>query len=86
MGIQINQGTAMSEKNEANALRLLTRTELARLLGRSVRTIDRWIEDGYLPEGQMISGRRYWRYAEVEARLGLSPDNTKETSSAEDDS
>jgi excisionase family DNA binding protein len=50
--------------------RLLSRKELAAALGVSTRTVDRWIRDGEGPPATLLpSGRRRWRWGDVEAWL-----------------
>jgi predicted site-specific integrase-resolvase len=36
----------------------------------SESTLDNWIRDGILPPAQKIGGKRMWKWAEVDARLG----------------
>jgi excisionase family DNA binding protein len=50
--------------------RLLSRKELAAVLGVSTRTVDRWIRDGEGPPATLLpGGRRRWRWGDVEAWL-----------------
>lgn len=43
----------------------LSKTEVARMLGRSPHTIDRWIREGLFPAGTRKLGRQYWTADEV---------------------
>lgn len=50
--------------------RLLSRKELAAALGVSTRTVDRWIREQTGPPATLLpSGRRRWRWGDVEAWL-----------------
>jgi predicted DNA-binding transcriptional regulator AlpA len=49
---------------------LLSRKELAAALGLSTRTVDRWIREQTGPPATLLpSGRRRWRWGDVEAWL-----------------
>jgi predicted DNA-binding transcriptional regulator AlpA len=49
---------------------LLSRKELAAALGVSTRTVDRWIQEQTGPPATLLpSGRRRWRWGDVEAWL-----------------
>jgi predicted DNA-binding transcriptional regulator AlpA len=50
--------------------RLLSRKELAAALGVSTRTVDRWIREQTGPPATLLpSGRRRWRWGDVEVWL-----------------
>jgi predicted DNA-binding transcriptional regulator AlpA len=50
--------------------KLLSRKELAAALGVSTRTVDRWIHEQTGPPATLLpSGRRRWRWGDVEAWL-----------------
>lgn len=61
----------MADTSDLPDLRLLSRGELARLLHRDPRTIDRWEKAGDLPAARIMAGQKYWRYAEIAALFGL---------------
>jgi predicted DNA-binding transcriptional regulator AlpA len=49
---------------------LLSRKELAAARNVSTRTVDRWIHEGTGPPANVLpSGRRRWRWGDVEAWL-----------------
>jgi predicted DNA-binding transcriptional regulator AlpA len=55
---------------EVDENRLLSRKELAAALGVSARTVDRWIREQTGPPATLLpSGRRRWRWGDVEAWL-----------------
>jgi predicted DNA-binding transcriptional regulator AlpA len=46
---------------------LLSKKDVADVLGKSTRTIDRWIREGKFPPGMMKCGRPYWLLKDVES-------------------
>jgi DNA-binding transcriptional MerR regulator len=55
--------------NADEARDLLRSTEAARIIGISVRTLDKYEEQGFITAFRTPSGHRRWRRAEVEALL-----------------
>jgi predicted DNA-binding transcriptional regulator AlpA len=61
---------ASPESRAMDEDRLLSRKELAAALGVSTRTVDRWIHEQTGPPATLLpSGRRRWRWGDVEAWL-----------------
>jgi excisionase family DNA binding protein len=53
-------------EGSASAVRLLTRTEVARLLGVSPNTVSRWAREGRLPCQMTLGGHRRFDRTVVE--------------------
>jgi predicted DNA-binding transcriptional regulator AlpA len=61
---------ASPESRAMDEDRLLSRKELAAALGVSTRTVDRWIREQSGPPATLLpSGRRRWRWGDVQAWL-----------------
>ena len=55
------------EHNKAIAeLQHVKRSELAKLLNISIRTLQAWIHLGKLPEARLINGVRRWQVVEIQ--------------------
>lgn len=64
--------------NKFKKVRKLTARMLCERYGVVVRTIDRWLEVGFLPPPMVINNIRYWDEEEIEQREREhmhSPDN-----------
>jgi len=44
-------------------------TELCQLLGISISTVNRWVNQKKLPKPKYVNQQRYWNRAEIEAWL-----------------
>jgi predicted DNA-binding transcriptional regulator AlpA len=69
-GILAKCRLASPECAAVNENTLLSRKELAAALNVSTRTVDRWIREGTGPPATLLpSGRRRWRWGDVEVWL-----------------
>jgi predicted DNA-binding transcriptional regulator AlpA len=48
---------------------LLSVNDVGDLVGRSSRTIERWVKDGILPRPLMVNGRSNWRRSSIDEWL-----------------
>jgi len=44
----------------------LKKKDVAEIVGRNVRTIDRWISEGFFPRGRFIKGAMTWTQKDIE--------------------
>lgn len=59
----------------------LRRKDVASIIGRSVRTIDRWISEGIFPKGRYIKGSPTWTQKDIDRWYKKIPaDLSKRTS------
>lgn len=54
-----------------------TVADVAAYFRRSVRTINRWVEQGVIPQPRKVMGSRYWYRGEVERFLETSREGKK---------
>ncbi len=53
--------------------KLLHKKDVAAIVGRQVRTIDRWISEGFFPQGKRIKGYQTWTQKDVDTWLNKLP-------------
>ena len=58
--IEASPAAPLSLKDKPSVTSLESAATVARRLDRSVRTVDRYVEVGILPEPLRIRGRRFW--------------------------
>jgi predicted DNA-binding transcriptional regulator AlpA len=44
---------------------MLTREDVASIFDISLRTLDRWVSGGDIPEPLKVGGRTYWTYSQI---------------------
>lgn len=60
----------MDAKNKDRPMQPITRPEIAGLISRSGRTVDRWVERGILPQPTISNGKiAVWDRGAVDAAL-----------------
>lgn len=52
----------------------LTRAELAQYIKCSVRTLDRWRKENYLPAPKYVTGHPRWNVKDIDAWIARQPD------------
>lgn len=45
---------------------ILRKKDVAQLVGRTVRTLNRWIAEGFFPKGRYVKGAMVWTMKDVE--------------------
>lgn len=52
----------------------MTRAALAEYLSCTVRTIDRWRKENYLPAPRYVGGRPRWKLKDIDQWIARQPD------------
>ena len=47
--------------------------KFAKLIGKSVRTVQRWDKDGLLVAKRSVTGRRFYTHAQYQETMGIFP-------------
>ena len=52
----------------------MNKKQIASYLGKSTRTIDRWLQSGYLPAPKLLNGRKIWSTVMIDKWINKQPD------------
>lgn len=51
----------------------LQKKDVAAMVGRNIRTIDRWISEGFFPKGRYIKGSPTWTQKDIDRWYKTAP-------------
>ncbi|WP_462373675.1 helix-turn-helix transcriptional regulator [Turicimonas muris] len=61
---------------------ILRKKDVAPLIGRTVRTLNRWIAEGFFPKGKYVKGAMAWTMKDIENWQKTLPTELSEKYSA----